>query len=909
MADRVVETKLLVPRARREAVSRLGLAGLLERAADAPVTLVSAPAGFGKTTLLAEWLATRPSASHAAWLSIDPTDNDPAVFWTYLIAALQTAVPALGVSASALLESPQTPIEEVVTTLLNELTGLSDDIVLVLDDYHLANGPRLQAGVAFLIEHLPPQLHLVIGTRSDPALPLARLRAGGKLFEIRAADLRFTPAEAADYLNGVMGLGLTARDVAALEARTEGWIAALQLAAISMQGRDDTSTFIAGFAGDDRYIVDYLIEEVLARQPEAVRTFLLRTSLLDRLTGSLSDAVTGEGNGKAMLEALDRGNLFLVPLDDRRTWYRYHHLFGDVLRARLLDEQPERVPELHHRASVWYEQNGQPPEAIRHAIAADDLERAADLVELAVPAMRRNRQEATLLGWLQVLPEDVVRRRPVLSVHYAGTLLLAGKPEGADAWLRDAENLLDARLEGSATPGSTGMVVVDQEEFRALPSSIATFRAAHALVSRDAINTMQYARLALELAPEGDHLRRGPAAGLLGLAYWRTGDLEAAHRWYSECLTSLFSVGYLADTLGVAISLADLRIEQGRLNDALRTYEQALERTGGHGGPAIRGTPDMHVGMAGPLIERNDLVAANRHLVTSQELGEHLGLEQNRYRSRLALARMAEARGDPDAALDLLDEAGRQHVSDFLPNLRPVAALKARIWVAQGRLAEAQAWARDQELSAEDDLSYLREFEHITLARVLLGGRVNDRAGGAGHEAVNLLERLLRAAESGGRAGSVIQILALQALAHQADGDVASALAVLERALSLAEPEGYIRTFVDEGPAMAALLNAAAREGIAPGYVHGLLVAFGQVDDGRRVKQALIEPLSERELEVLRFLGSDLDGPEIAGELNVSLNTLRSHTKNIYAKLGVNSRRTAVSRAAELGLIPGARDR
>jgi LuxR family maltose regulon positive regulatory protein len=910
MASALLRTKIYVPRPRRGSVPRPRLSERLSRGAEeSALILVSAPAGFGKTTLLAEWIAARPDSSpHAAWFSIDATDNDPAQFWTYLIAALRTAVPGLGASASALLESPQTPIKEVIATLLNELAGVPDDVVLVLDDYHLADAPTLQEGMAFLLEHLPPQLHLVIATRSDPGLPLARLRAGGKLTEIRAADLRFTPVEAADYLNGAMGLALTAPDVTALEARTEGWIAALQLAAISMQGRDDTSGFIAGFAGDDRYIVDYLVEEVLARQPEALRSFLLQTSLLDRLTGSLADAVTGESNGKAMLEAVDRGNLFLVPLDDRREWYRYHHLFGDVLRARLLDEQPARVPGLHARASVWYEQNGQPPEAVRHAIAAQNFERAAGLMELAVPAMRRNRQEATLLGWLRVLPDDVVRRRPVLSVHYAGTLLLAGKPDGVDARLRDAENWLDKMADGSAGPDSTDMVVVDEEEFRALPSSIANFRAARALVVGD-VNTMHYALRALELAPEDDHLRRGPAAGLLGLAYWRTGDLEGAHRWYSECMASLFEVGYLADTLGVAISLADLRIEQGRLSDALRTYEQALQRTQAHGGPVIRGTADMHVGLAGPLIERNDLAAAERHLLASQELGEHLGLEQNRYRWRVAMARMAVARGDLDGALDLLDEAGEQHISDFLPDIRPVAAVKTRIWVAQGRLAEAQAWTRERGLSADDDPDYLREFEHITLARVLLGDQAKDRTGDSRHKAVKLLERLLRSAEGGGRAGSIIQILALQALAHQADGNVAAAQASLERALSLGEPEGYVRTFVDEGPPMVAALNAAAREGIAPAYVRQLLAAFGQADDRRPVKQALVEPLSERELDVLRLLVSDLDGPEIAGELSVSLNTLRSHTKNIYSKLGVNSRRGAVTRAAELGLLSGARER
>ena len=687
-------------------------------AEESGLILVSAPAGFGKTTLLAEWLAAAPAGQwSAAWLSLDATDNDPARFWTYLIAALQTVAPGLGAGALSLLESPQTSIEAVIATLLNELSALPHDVVLVLDDYHVVDAQTVHDGMAFLLEHLPPQLHLVIATRADPALPLARLRAGGKLLEIRAADLRFTPDEAAAYLNEVMGLALTARDVAALEGRTEGWIAALQLAAISMQGRDDVTSFIAGFAGDDRYIVDYLIEEVLRRQPEGVRSFLLQTSVLDRLTGPLCDAVTGQDGGKAMLEALDRGNLFLVPLDDHRQWYRYHHLFGDVLRARLLDEQPDRVPDLHRRASGWYEQNGEPSEAIRHALAAEDFERAADLVELAVPAMRRIRQEATVLGWLQALPSEVVKRRPVLSVHYAGTLLLGGELEGVEARLRDAERWLDAAAEGRQRPEAAEMVVVDEEEFGALPSGIATYRAASALIAGDVASTMKYARLALDLAPEDDHLRHGSAAGLLALAYWWNGDLEAAHHWYAECLASLLKAGHVADSLGVAISLADIRIAQGRLGEAMRTYEQALQRATAQDGPVLRGTADMHVGMSEVLRERNDLAGAMQHLLKSQELGEYTGLEQNRYRSRVAMARMAEAEGDLDGALDLLDEAGRQYVSDFLPNVRPVTAMKARVWVAQGKLAEAQAWAREQGVSAEDDLSYLREFEHITLGQ------------------------------------------------------------------------------------------------------------------------------------------------------------------------------------------------
>jgi len=546
----LLETKLYVPRSRRGLVPRLRLSERLDRGAASKLMLVSAPAGFGKTTLLTEWLAAGPAAPAdgrlAAWLSLDRTDNDPVSFWTYVIAALRTVASGVGERALTLLHAPQPPpIETALTTLLNDLGSVSGDIVLVLDDYHVIDARDVQDGMEFLLDHLPPGLHVVIASRADPALPLPRLRARGELVEIRAAELRFTPDEAAAYLNGMMGLQLTAADVAALEGRTEGWIAALQLAALSMQGRDDAAGFIAGFAGDDRYVVDYLVEEVLQRQSDRVRAFLLQTSVLGRLSGPLCDAVTGHGSGKGTLEALDRGNLFLVPLDDRRQWYRYHHLFADVLRARLLDEQPDQAPGLHWRASVWYEQNGEPSMAIGHALAAEDFGRAADLVELAIPAMRRGRQEATVRGWLEVIPDELVRVRPVLAVGFAGALLAASEFEGVQDRLRDAERWLEP--EAGDRPGgqahSAEMVVVDKEEFPRLPGTIELYRAGLALAQGDAAGTVRHARQAMDRALEEDHLCRAGAAGLLGLTFWGSGDLVAAHRDYSACVAGLRRAG------------------------------------------------------------------------------------------------------------------------------------------------------------------------------------------------------------------------------------------------------------------------------------------------------------------------------------------------------------------------------
>jgi LuxR family transcriptional regulator, maltose regulon positive regulatory protein len=834
----------------------------------------------------------------------------------YLLAALQKTIAAnIGEGLMGVLQSPQPPpTESILAALLNEITTIEDDFVLVLDDYHVIDARAVDDALAFLIEHLPPRMHLVIATREDPNLPLARLRARGQLSELRAADLRFTPDEAAEFLEGVMGLSLSAEEIAALESRTEGWIAGLQLAALSMRGREDVGSFIRAFAGDNRYIVDYLVEEVLQRQPERVRSFLVQTSILERLSGPLCDAVTGQEEGNARLEALERGNFFVVPLDDTRQWYRYHHLFAEVLYAHLRAEQPDLVATLHRRASEWYEQHGSAADSIRHALAAEDFARAADLVELAWPAMRRSRQETTLLGWLKALPEELLHCRPVLGVAYAHVLLASGKFEGVEDRLLSAERWLEATADRRARPDAPAaeMVVVDEEEFRRLPGTIAIALAGIALARGDVPGTVTYARRALDLAPEDDHLTRGGAAGFLGLAYWTSGDLEAAHRTYADGMASVQKAGNISDAINGAIALADIRIAQGRLREAMRTYEHALQLAAEHGDPVLRGTADMYVGMSELYREYDDLEAATQHLLRSKEQGEHTGFPQNRYRWRVAMARIREAQGDLDGTLDLLDEAERLYVSDFSPNARPIAALKVRVWVRQGRLGEALVWARERGLSAEDDLSYLREFEHITLVRVLIARYKSDREERSIHEAIGLLERLLQAAEEGERTGSVIEILVLQALAHQIRGEIPAALKPLERALTLAEPEGYVRTFVDEGPSMEQLLLEAAARGIVPDYTDKLLAVFEAEEQKSADEphpppappaQSLIEPLSQRELEVLQLIAQGLSNREISERLFLALITVKGHNRNIFRKLQVRRRTEAVARARELGLL------
>ena len=897
MDPRLLQTKLHAPRSRHGAVVRPRLADHLSHGVESKLTLVSAPPGFGKSTLVGGWIAAHQSESAAAWLSLDPEDNDRATFWTYVVAALQTAAPNVGGTALSVLESPQPQSELALRSLLNDLAALLNDVVLVLDDYHVIDRAEVHDGVAFVLDRLPPTVHLIIATRADPPLPLARLRARGELVEIRAADLRFTTDEAAAYLNGTMGLDLAGGAVAALEARTEGWIAALQLAALSIHGRGDVSSFIASFAGDDRYIVDYLVDEVLARQSEDVRSFLLQTAVLDRLTGSLCDAVTGRAEGKATLDALDRANLFLVALDDQRRWYRYHHLFADVLRARVVEEERDAVPGLHRRASEWFERNGDRSEAIRHAMAAGDFSRAADLIEPAIPEMGRTRQEMTMRRWMDALPGPLFESRPVLAAGYAGALMQTGELEQVDALLGAAERWLertDPRANHDREPAET--VVVDRDELRRLPAELAMLRAGQARMSGDIAGTMDHAHRALEVVDPSDHLARGGAASLLGLAHWEVGDLAVAYRWFSDGMESLQKGGYVADVVGGAVTLADIRIAQGRLDDAMRTYEGGLRLALDRPDVPLRGAADMHVGMTDVLRERNDLVSAAEHLAASHELGDENGLPKNPYRWRVAAAGIRHAQGDVAGALDLLDEAERVFFSDFSPDVRPIPAMKARLWIAQGTLAEARDWAGAHDVTATDEIQYVRAFEHATLARLLLAeGRLD--------EAIDLTQRLVAGAERGRWNGAAIDALVVQAIARYSRSDLPGALDSLARAVAYAEPEGYVSIFVDEGPAMDALLKEAAKRGLAPSYIPLIQAAFANTRGVAQRKPSLIESLSDRELEVLRLLTTDLSGPEIAAHLVVSLHTVRTHTKNIYAKLGVSSRRSAVRRAAELELL------
>jgi LuxR family maltose regulon positive regulatory protein len=916
VSNPVLATKLFAPIRRPHLVARPRLVEQLDTTLQASnrLTLVSAPAGFGKTTLLGDWLARLDARStRTAWLSLDDGDNDLARLLTHLAAALRGA--GIEVDTDPLQLPQGTPPSVALTAIINDVARAAADMpgthwVLVLDDFHVITGADVHEGVSFLLDHAPPQLHLLMATRADPPLPLPRLRSHGELTEVRAADLRFTPAEAREFLNAAMGLDLSPADVDALEERTEGWIAGLQLAALSLRGipeRDDVAEFIVAFTGSNRFVIDYLADEVLARQPVEVRTFLLSTAILDRLSGSLCDAVTGGDESGRTLEDLDRGNLFLVPLDDQRAWYRYHHLFADVLRARLLAEHPDQVPDLHRRASAWYADRQLSVDAVRHALAAGDFDRAAHLMEDGLAQVRRARRDSVLLAWIGALPDSVVRRSPVLSTVSAWSHLLAGDLDAMERRLDDA----DAALAAGEQDPELSRGWADTEDLRTAPATISVYRASLAQARGDVAGTVHHARRALSLAGTHDHFVRGAGGGYLGLAAWAAGDVAEALETFGAAVRSLHAAGNLVDELDATVVLADLWVASGRPSRARQLYERSLVTATAGGEPYPRATADLHVGLAELDRERNDLASAEAHLETARVLAERTSITENRHRWFVAMAQVRATVGEHDSAAQLLDRAEGLFRPGFYPDVRPISAMRARVRIAQGDLAAAEEWAREHDVDVDDEVSYLREYELLTLVRLLLARHRREKdAPPPLDPALALLDRLHARADPS-RAGSLIEIGMVRALTHDAQGPRAHALAALDEALVQApEPDSYARLFLDEGDPMLALLHDASHRdtgehAVLRDQARRLLAVAGATRQGARTtgNDTLPDPLSERELDVLRLLDGDLAGPEIARELYVSLNTLRTHTKRIFTKLDVNSRAAAVRRARERGLL------
>ncbi len=908
----LLRTKLYIPPARPNLVARPRLSQLLNQTYSHKLVLISAPAGFGKTTAISYWIPQSPHC--VVWLSLDAGDNDPARFWSYVNAALQTLDPALGEQAASLLESLQpvrlesvvtTLVNSVVTTLVNEIDGFPDSFALVLDDYHVIESQAINDSLCFLVEHLPPRMHLIVSTRADPPLPLGRLRARSAIIELRAADLRFTREEAASFLNQVMGLGLDADDVAGLEGRTEGWIAGLQLAALSMHGREDVKGFVAAFAGDDRYILDYLVQEVLQRQPPHIQSFMLQTSILDRLTSSLCDAVVGGDDGQAVLEMLERANLFILPLDNRREWYRYHHLFADLLRHRLELSYPTPLPALHRRAAEWFERHELLDEAIGHRLAAGDFEQTARLIEASARDLLFARGEPhTLLRSVGMLPPAVLHSHPRLILAQAWALFLANQWQTVDQRLDVAESIA---------------VASGPEERAALLGEVATCRATLAAVRGDAERLYEQMHLALERLPADDSLMRSIATWHLGQVRRHAGNAVEAEQAFAETVRLGKAAGNRFIALMGMSSRANRIMEQGRLREALEAHRQIQELVtqGGRRSPPVTAFAYRYAFIATGevLCERNDLETAADYLSKAIEL-ERPGLfPEDMVDGYVALGRVRQAQGDAIRALEAIQEAIT--VGQTLRTPRLIDTLKAwqaRLWLLQGNVAAAIDWARHSGLATEGPISYGDEDQYVALVRVLIAQGRLDSGSDCPARAMRLLAQLLCSAESGGRNSRVIEVLTAQALALAIGKSSSEALAALERALAIAEPEGFVRIFADEVAPMAELLSRV-RGAQQPYAEHLLAVIRGQdrssngergstqPSSARPSERLLVEPLSERELEVLRLVAANRSNQEIAQVLVISINTVKTHLSRLYGKLNARNRLEAIERATNLGLL------
>jgi len=905
--DVLLATKLHVPRPQPGFVPRQRLVEALDEGLARGRVLVCAPAGFGKTALLADW--ARGGGRPVAWLGLDGGDSDPARFWRYAVAALDRARPGLAGRVGSLLGPQPASFDGLVTAVINELAAQPADgeVLLVLDDYHLVDSGPVHESVAFLLENLPPGLRVVVSSRADPPLPLARLRARGQLAELRAAELRFTPEEAAALLGEAAGSGLTGTAVAALTARTEGWAAGLQLAALSLRGHADPAGFVVAFSGSHRFVLDYLTDEVLDGQPGQVRAFLLETSVLQRLSGELCDAVTGRADGQSMLQDLERAGLFLVPLDQVRGWWRYHHLFADLLRARLQAEQPGRVQALHRAAAAWCDEHDLADDAVWHALAAGDSDWAARLVERHVEMLLGRGEGATLRRWLSALPAESVRDRPRLYLAQAYGAAMGFQLEALEALLDDADRAFAVSGDEpyEAPGGRTASVLAN------VPAAIALLRAMLARLRGDAALTAGYNRQALAQLGEGDWLMRSFVRWNQAVADWQGGRLGPAERGLAEVLTERraadeFFAGFLA--MRACYDLGAVQRAQGNLDAALATYRQALDTVGESSNTPHTGM--AHVGLAQILYERNELTAALDHATRGVTLCRHLAFTTPLASGLAILARIRHAHGDAAGALEAMGEAARLELSpQVIALLNPV---RARLMLAQGDVPAAVQCAKAAGLRPDDEPDYPREPEYLLLARVLLA---QDDLGSA----LTLLQRLLGAATSQGRIGSIIEVQALRALALAARGDHVSALDALAEALTLAGRHGYVRVLTDEGAPMHALLSelSAAQPGqqhaarrIDPGYLAGLLRACGQADAAPPQMRAaaappdLAEPLTDRELEVLRLLAAGRSNQRIAHDLVVALDTVKKHVTHVLGKLGAANRTEAAARARQLGLIP-----
>jgi LuxR family maltose regulon positive regulatory protein len=910
----VLATKLRAPRLRPGWVARRRLIERLRAGSGRELVLVCGPAGFGKSSMLADWVRgihSRPTG----WLSLDEDDNDPVRFWRHVSAALNAVLPGVADRASALVAGPPSQwLASAVTTLINDLAasdgagGGDEHIGLVLDDYHVISSGEVHRSLELLLGNMPEQLRLIIATRADPPLPLARLRARGQLAEIRGSDLRFTRGESAQLLRAACGHDLPDAVVAALEDRTEGWAAGLHLAALSLQGREDTTGFVEHFSGSHRYVLDYLTEEVLEQQPEHIRTFLLETSVLERLSGPLCDDVLGREGSQQMLEQIERANLFLLPLDDSRRWWRYHHLFADLLRAQSWRRSRARTIELHCAAAEWYENVGLADDAIRHALTAGDAERAAQLVERYLDEQILGRAETTTLTrWLSALPVEVLHRRARLPLGQGVLALMMGRLDEADRLLDLAEQTHEEAGPSPLAPS----IPVEDSMLANVPAAIAVSRAEVARLRGDSDAQGRFARLAQFHLTTDDHLLTSMASYHVATAAWAAGELSIAEPALAQIVEDRIASAEHRLALRGTFDLGAIQRAQGRLSAALRTYQRGLDVARHGGSPPNIGI--AHVGMAEVLYERDELDAATEHVLAGIENCRRYAFGPPLVTGLVVLAKLHRAGGDDTACSVALDEA--EALMPQVSDLRiPVAAVRARLALVDGDPSEAYTWARAHGAVGRRGAAYAREADFLLLARLWL----TERDPG---DVVGLLEPWRELAASQLRTASLIELALVTALAHATVGDQQAAMVALAESLTLAAPERHIRTFVDEGAAVADLLREllvgrrlerlAGADTVPREFLADLAAAFERAGTpvlptasaGAVAVAGLVEPLSARELEVLVLLTAGHSNRVIADRLFIGLDTVKRHVTHIFGKLGVANRTQAAARARELELV------
>ncbi len=900
-ASQRLATKLYLPPARQTLVARPRLLEQLNEGLKGRLTLISAPAGFGKTSLVTSW--RQQSEMPLAWVSLDEGDNEPARFLDYLIATLQTIEQRIAQETSGLLRAATAPpLKAVLTSLLYEINEGEAEFVLAFDDYHLITEHGIHEALSFLVERLPPHAHVLIISRSDPPFPLARLRARGELKEIRASDLRFDGTEASEFLNDVMSLGLEDEDVTTLEEKTEGWITGLQLSALSLQGREDKSGLVREFAGDNRFILDYLLEEVLSGQPQNIQDFLLRTSVLSRLNAQLSDALTGDGGGREIIAHLERANLFLIPLDNKGNWFRYHHLFADLLRLKLRQNEPASVAELQTRASHWCEENGLIDEAIGYALAARDWERALNLIEpIAFHLLSQGRFERLNL-WLEAVPKDSLKTRPLIFAWYIPTLLYKEEFDKVEEYAQLIETMEAGEIR------------------RRLGSLVWSSRSLVASARGDLARAMECSEKTFEFMLPDDAKQHAVAMQTRVRYVTMRGDAVEMERTLLEALPVYKRAEHLIFEIWAICGLGHTRLMQGRLREGEEILLHLIHSVKEVMGARLDTQTYTHSFLCDIYRERGEIENAKTHLDEALTIIHQTGRES--YVALVTenlkcLVLMLEMSGDVDESDALIEGAlKRVRRCGNEATIRQLQALRALLQLRRGDLSFTSQWAKTSGLAPEDEPTYLSELPHMTFARWLM-------ATGEAEQALPLLARLQASAESGSRGRAVVELLILQSLAHQASGREADALETLERALILAEPEGYVRSFADEGEAMSKLLLAALKQnGKRWGaerpellsYVLKLSEACGAVvpikpAQAERVEAEALpwwyaqDPLSERELEVLRHVSQGLSNQEIADKLFISAGTVKRHMSNIYQKLDVHNRTQASERARTMKLL------